>query len=120
MSAGKTVRTCAGSFSDSDTSFRGYEIHAGHTTGAFKPWLTFDDGRTDGAVSGDGLVAGCYVHGLFNDGSARRHILASLGAVSDGIDQSARIDRALDDLAAALEAAFDIRTLAALAGISLE
>ncbi len=29
------------------------------------PFLHFADGRPEGAIGADGLVAGCYVHGLF-------------------------------------------------------
>jgi len=62
-------------------------------------------------------VAGAYVHGLFNAGPARAAFLAELGVVSDGVDQSARVDAALDEIALALEACFDIPALAAIAGL---
>ena len=51
--------------------FAGYEMHVGDTTPAARPFARFADGRTDGAVSADGLVAGCYVHGLFADDRQR-------------------------------------------------
>jgi adenosylcobyric acid synthase len=76
-----------------------------------------DDGAVDGAISTNGRIMGCYVHGLFNQGSARRAFLDGLGAASDGLDQSLRVDRALDEIAGALERAFDIEALAALAGL---
>ena len=60
---------------------RGYEMHLGVTTG---PGLTrpmLDLGRRpDGAVSPDGRVAGCYLHGLFASDPFRRAFLARLGA----------------------------------------
>ena len=80
-------------------------------------WL--DDGTPDGAVSPDGRVRGAYVHGLFERGEARAALLAELGAVSDGVDQSVRVDQALDEIAAVLERAFDIPSLAAIAGLEL-
>jgi adenosylcobyric acid synthase len=79
--------------------------------------LRFDDGDEDGAVSPDGRVRGCYVHGLFDSGEARAELLAELGAFSDRLDQSARVDQALDEIASALDVAFDIPALAAIAGL---
>ena len=44
----------------------GYEIHLGRTTGPAcdRPMLALD-GRNGGAMSTDGRVQGCYLHGLF-------------------------------------------------------
>ncbi|MBU1375666.1 MAG: cobyric acid synthase [Alphaproteobacteria bacterium] len=99
--------------------FRGYEIHVGQTTGAglARPMLTFADGTPEGAVSADGRIAGCYVHGLFAATPARTAILGSLGATSGVGDYDAVVDAALDDIAAELEHAFDIAALARLAGL---
>lgn len=57
----------------------GYEIHMGETSRGegVQPMLTFD-GRTDGAVSQSGLAAGCYLHGLFDNGGLTRALLDSL------------------------------------------
>jgi adenosylcobyric acid synthase len=105
----------------SGAAFEGYEIHVGRTTGPDlqRPLLIREDGAGEGAVSADGRIAGAYVHGLFNLAAARGALLAELGAASDGLDQTARIDTALDEIAAALEQAFDIPTLAAIAGLDL-
>ena len=102
----------------SGAPFEGYEIHVGRTSGPAlaRPLLIREDGAGEGAISADGRVAGAYVHGLFNAGSARADLLAELGVASDGVDQSARVDAALDEIALALEAAFDIPALAAIAG----
>jgi adenosylcobyric acid synthase len=83
--------------------FRGYEIHLGVTRGDARPLLSLDDGRVDGAASPDGRIAGCYVHGLFDAPEQRAAWLGRLGAVSDGLDQSAVVDAALDEVADALE-----------------
>ena len=40
------------------------------------------DGKTDGAVSGDGRVAGCYIHGLLADDRQRQHWLQRIGATA--------------------------------------
>jgi adenosylcobyric acid synthase len=36
-------------------------------------------GRDDGAISRDGRVAGCYVHGLFHNDELRHALLRALG-----------------------------------------
>ena len=62
----------------------GYEIHMGRTTGA-DPWLKIIERNRqqtrvlDGAMSVDGRVWGCYIHGLFANQNLRRTWLHSLG-----------------------------------------
>ncbi len=62
----------------------GYEIHMGRTTGA-DYWLEIVSrgGQAvsvmDGAMSVDGRIWGCYIHGLFANHGFRRGWLASLG-----------------------------------------
>ncbi|MBO9545152.1 cobyric acid synthase [Caulobacter sp.] len=116
MTGDKTLRPVTGRLAGG-ARFVGYEMHVGRTTGAVSPMLTFDDGVTDGAVSADGRVQGCYVHGLFDRAEARTALLAELGAASDGLDQAIRVDQALDEIAAMLEQSFDVPALAALAGL---
>jgi adenosylcobyric acid synthase len=77
--------------------------------------IRFDDCAFDGAVSEDGRIAGCHVHGLFADADFRGAYLATLGARSSGEDHAQRVDRALDEIAAALESALDIDRLLRLA-----
>lgn len=63
---------------------RGYEIHMGRSQGG-SAWLEISErsGRPvkvcDGAVSGDGRIWGCYLHGLFENQALRRAWLASFG-----------------------------------------
>jgi adenosylcobyric acid synthase len=97
----------------SSAAFEGYEIHSGRTTvnGHVPPLLRFEDGTSDGAVSADGRVSGCYVHGLFNQAAQRAVWLARLGTKSDGVNQSTRVDQALDDLANALERTLNIQRI---------
>jgi adenosylcobyric acid synthase len=96
--------------------FDGYEMHMGRTTGAdtARPLGRFDDGRTDGATSADGLVAGSYVHGLLGDAAQRRAWLARIGVAGSGPDHRASIDAALDSIAETLERHVDIDALLAL------
>lgn len=114
----KTLRQTTGRLVDSDAAFEGYEIHIGQTDGpdARRPFACID-GRRHGAVSADGRIAGLYVHGLFDRVEARAALLANLGATSDGVDQTARVDQALDRIAVALETHFDIPALARIAGL---
>jgi adenosylcobyric acid synthase len=101
----------------SGAAFEGYEIHAGRTFAEERvtPLLKFADGALDGAVSADGRIAGCYVHGLFNRAEQRAAWLARLGARSDGVDQAARVDAALDEIANELERVVDLERLVEIA-----
>ncbi len=66
------------------SEIEGYEIHMGRTTGA-DPWLEIHERNQsevrvfDGAVSQDGSIWGCYIHGIFGNQSFRRAWLRSLG-----------------------------------------
>jgi adenosylcobyric acid synthase len=95
--------------------FRGYEMHMGETTGAARPFATFDDGRVDGAISADGRVYGCYVHGLFADDRQRAALLARFGAASDGASYEDGQEAALDAIAAHMEAHVDLDRLLTIA-----
>jgi adenosylcobyric acid synthase len=99
-------------------ALRGYEIHCGVTDGPAPPLLRLGDGRMDGAVSAGGRVAGCYIHGLFDHPAQRAAWLERLGAASDGVDQAARVDASLDELADALERHLDVAKLAEIAGLT--
>ena len=105
--------------------FSGYEMHMGETvwsesalgdTAAAKiPFARFSDGRTDGAISPNGWVAGCYVHGLFADDAQRAALLARLGAASDGRSYEAGQETALDAVATHLATHIDLDRLLAIA-----
>jgi adenosylcobyric acid synthase len=99
--------------------FAGYEMHIGSTTGpgAGRPFLRFSDCSTDGAISADGRVAGCYVHGLFGVTAARAALVSAIGATPSHDDHAARVDGALDEIASVLESCLDISALAAIAGL---
>jgi len=98
-------------------AFRGYEMHLGETVGpdAARPMLRFADGGPDGAISGDGHVAGTYVHGLFGHDAFRAAFLARHGAMADGHGHEAAIEATLDALGAHLEAHLPIDRLLSLA-----
>ena len=120
LTGDKVLRPARGTLASGEP-FEGYEIHVGRTSGAgtARPFLVREDGAGEGATSPDGKIAGAYVHGLFDRAPARAALLRPLGATSDGLDQQARVDAALDEIAAALETHFAIGRLAAIAGLEL-
>jgi adenosylcobyric acid synthase len=114
----KALRDITGVLADGATPFRGYEMHIGQTVGADarrRPFLRFDDGRSDGAIDTSGRIAGCYVHGLFSDDRLRAQWLASLGAATSVSDYEADVDRTLDALAVHLERYLDVDRILELA-----
>ncbi len=97
--------------------FTGYEMHVGRSFGpdCARPVLHFADGRGDGATSADGLVSGCYVHGLFAEPAQRSALLARLGGMGSGVSYDESLDAALDAVASQLEACIDLDRLLTLA-----
>ncbi len=98
-------------------AIHGYEIHMGRTSGpdCDRPLLQLA-GEPDGARSKDGLVEGCYLHGLFADDDFRT---AWLGALREdrtgGTNYQGQVDRLLDGLADHMENWLDIDGLLAAA-----
>ena len=106
---------------------RGYEIHMGRSRSR-APWLEIvrRNGRPvhvlDGAVSHDGRVWGCYVHGLFANDGLRRAWLSDLRpgrAWRPTLEADEVLERALDTLADTVEAALDVEHIGALAGVKI-
>jgi adenosylcobyric acid synthase len=104
--------------------FEGYEIHVGVTAGdgPTRPLLDVE-GHPEGCASADGRVWGTHLHGLFESGPARRHVLdwargapAVAGAPAPP-DHRALREAAYDRLADALADALDPRVLSDL-GVS--
>lgn len=113
----KVVRNVAAVPAHGGPAIAGYEIHMGRTAGpdCARPMLLID-GRPDGAVSADGRVAGCYLHGLFGSDAWRSRLIASLGAGPAGGSHRARVEAALDELADHIERHLDVDALLAAAG----
>jgi len=113
----KRLERVAGETLADGVPFTGYEMHIGRSTGAdaARPLLRFADGRMDGAVSGDGRVAGTYVHGLFGGDAQRAAWLARLGAAAAPGGHEAAVEAALDGLADHLAQNLDLDRLLALA-----
>jgi adenosylcobyric acid synthase len=113
----KLLLPAEGTGAGNSTPFRGYEMHAGRTFGpdCARPFLSFADGRKDGAVSKDGRVSGCYVHGLFASSAQRSALLARLGGKGSGLSYDDSLEAALDAVAAHLEKHLDLGRLLTLA-----
>lgn len=92
---------------------RGYEMHVGETRGedTARPLLRLT-GRHDGAVSADGLIGGCYLHGLFAADAFRAAYLTQVSGreIATG-NYEAGVEDALDALAANIEQHLDVEAL---------
>jgi adenosylcobyric acid synthase len=118
LTGDKTLTEAAGTDLDNGAPVRGYEMHVGKTSGPglARPMITLAD-RDDGAVSADGKIMGCYLHGLFASDPFRHAFLGRLRArISSGFAYEAEVERVLDDLADHLEAHLDLDSLLTVAG----
>lgn len=104
----------------------GYEIHMGETdiSGDMKPFVEIQSRNhqsvsiSDGAVTQDGLIAGTYIHGLFDHGLFTRHFLNQLRLrkgltplAEDAFDYASYKSSQFDLLAAGLREVLDIDQL---------
>jgi len=111
----RLTETCATERA-SGAQVRGYEIHIGRTTGpdTARAWLDID-GRGEGATSANGLIQGCYLHGLFSADAFRDAFLTSLGAAPTAQNYDASVETTLDKLADHLETHMDVDAILAVA-----
>ena len=110
LAGAKRLVEASGTECVSGEPVRGYEMHIGVTTGPglSAPMLNLD-GRSEGAVSADGKVMGCYLHGLFASDAFRAAFLERLGGrAASGLAFERRIDSTLDALAEHLESSLDL------------
>jgi adenosylcobyric acid synthase len=117
LTGDKQLREVRGREIASGAPVHGYEVHVGRTTGPAlaRPMLNLA-GRPDGAVSPDGRIMGCYVHGLFAADDFRHAFLARLRArTPSGFRFEQQIEATLDALADHLETHVDLDRLLALA-----
>ncbi len=109
----KTLSEAEGVELASGAAVRGYEMHIGATRGPdlARPMLELS-GRPEGAISADGRVMGCYLHGLFAADGFRSAFLSRLrDRATSGVAYEAGIERTLDNLAEHLEAHLDLDAL---------
>ena len=113
----KTLGEARGHHIPSGAAVGGYEIHLGRTTGpdCDRPMLSLD-GRNGGAMSADGRVQGCYLHGLFAADAFRHAYLNRLRPRDEsGLNFDQSIDAALDALADHLDGHLDIDAILRIA-----
>lgn len=115
MGGDKRLRHCSATALPGNEPVTGYEIHMGVTDGpdCARAWLNVD-GRPEGAASPDGLVRGCYLHGLFSSDPFRARFLAELGFSAETRYEDG-VERTLDALADHLERHLDLGQLWELA-----
>ncbi len=114
----KRVAIARGHDPVSGRTVTGYEIHMGETRGPdrVRAMVRLEPGGDEGARSPDGLVEGCYLHGLFADDGYRAAYLARLRPNRRAaLRFEAEVEAALDALAAHLEDALDLDDLLAVA-----
>ncbi|MBT3991781.1 MAG: cobyric acid synthase [Rhodospirillaceae bacterium] len=118
MGGDKSLVEVAATSSQDFGSFTGYEMHIGKTIGpdSDQPFATID-GRPAGAISKDGQIMGCYLHGLFADDVFRHAFLDYVRPrKGSGLAYDLQVEEALDVVAAAFEEALDIDGLISAAG----
>lgn len=111
---GKRLANVAGRLQLENAPVRGYEVHAGRTSGPAleRPAVRLDDGVPDGAISGDGRILATYLHGLFEETAACTALLRWAGLAQPlEIDHGARREQMLDRLADAIERHCDLERL---------
>ncbi|MGE4218314.1 MAG: cobyric acid synthase [Alphaproteobacteria bacterium] len=117
LAGDKTLLRATGTHAPTGAAVEGYEMHVGVTRGPglARPMLDLG-GRPDGAVAADGLVTGCYLHGLFAADGFRHAFLAGLRAGRNGgARYEAGVEATLDGLAAHLEASLDLDRILSIA-----
>ncbi len=102
----KTLESVTARHVDSGLAVRGYEIHHGQTNGIDLPAIVVrDGGAVAGVKSGDGLLWGTYLHGIFDADEFRRwfidklrvrRALPPLGKVVAAYDLEPAFDRLAD------------------------
>jgi adenosylcobyric acid synthase len=117
LAGAKRLEAVRGRDVQSGLPVEGYEMHIGRTTGPALAAPMLDlDGGPDGAVSADGRVMGCYVHGLFAADAFRHAFLARLRPRrASGLVFEQQIEQTLEALADHLEASVDVEGLLGLA-----
>lgn len=114
LDAEKTVREVEFGDAASGAQGKAYEIHLGRTVGGDTSRAPFIvDGRTEGAASPDGRIAGSYLHGVFASDAVRNAWLARVAGrdLPSSLNYDDAVEKTLDALAGHLERHLDIDKL---------
>ena len=106
----KTLRRVSGTDTLGGHNVEGYEMHMGMTSGrdTSSPLLYLGE-KADGAVSPDGRVMGCYLHGLLASDGFRKSLLERLSPRGrEFLDFEAVVESTLDRLADHLVSHLDL------------
>ncbi|WP_036315923.1 cobyric acid synthase [Methylophaga thiooxydans] len=120
LSADKQLRNVEGKLQFAKGHIRGYEIHAGNSTGLAlnHPFCLLAHGP-DGAVSDDNQIMGSYVHGLFEQNTTLEPLLNWAGLeTTDTFNYHALRERDIERLADMIETHMDTQQLFALCGVN--
>jgi adenosylcobyric acid synthase len=114
LTSDKSLIEVRGHAASGNHPISGYEMHVGRASGPGlgRPMLHLTNGagtRPEGAVSPDGRIAGCYVHGLFAGDAFRHAFLAGLKSRGDsGVSYEHEVESTLDALADHLASHLDL------------
>jgi len=116
----KTLIETEGVILKNGLSVQGYEMHIGRSEGAAleRPFLDLH-GQPEGAVSKDGRIIGCYMHGLFANDAFRQDVLSRVRKrETSSIAYGHLVEETLDNLADHLDRHLDISRITTLAGLA--
>ena len=107
----KQLHRVRGTLALNNAPVEGYEIHAGITQGKAlqRPAVILQD-RQDGAISEDGRIMGCYLHGMFDESAACAALLKWAGLEQADMTEDYRDlrERQIERLADVIEEKIDI------------
>jgi adenosylcobyric acid synthase len=111
LEAEKQLRNTTGVLRLENVPVRGYEIHAGVSSGRAlnQPTTVLDGARPDGAISNDNRIFGTYLHGIFEEPGACAALLRWAGLREpQKIDYRTVREQAIERLADTVESHLDM------------
>ena len=119
LQTNKQLHNVQGKLARTQEPVCGYEIHAGISEGQGlnNAFAQLDDGRSDGAISGDGKIMTTYLHGIFEMPEALSALLQWAGLTAPQIfDYHAVREQNIERLADTLEEHLDMEHIMKLLG----